>query len=74
MNIIDLFCGVGGLSYGFKEKNYQIVAAVDHWNDALLTYKYNFPKTEIFNTDIVCLLYTSPSPRDATLSRMPSSA
>ena len=24
--------------------------------------------------DILCLLYTSPSPRDATLSRMPSSA
>ena len=24
--------------------------------------------------DICCLLYTSPSPRDATLSRMPSSA
>ena len=29
----------------------------------------------IFNgTDNRCLLYTSPSPRDATLSRMPSSA
>ena len=28
-----------------------------------------------FNTPIqICLLYTSPSPRDATLSRMPSSA
>ena len=26
---------------------------------------------ELFN---ICLLYTSPSPRDATLSRMPSSA
>ena len=25
-------------------------------------------------TDWPCLLYTSPSPRDATLSRMPSSA
>ena len=25
-------------------------------------------------TDVICLLYTSPSPRDATLSRMPSSA
>ena len=24
--------------------------------------------------DKICLLYTSPSPRDATLSRMPSSA
>ena len=32
----------------------------------------------IFNFDkayyMLCLLYTSPSPRDATLSRMPSSA
>ena len=26
------------------------------------------------NRLIICLLYTSPSPRDATLSRMPSSA
>ena len=26
------------------------------------------------NTDLVCLLYTSPSPRDGLLSRMPSSA
>ena len=35
---------------------------------------------EVYNLGIihkeaaVCLLYTSPSPRDATLSRMPSSA
>ena len=28
----------------------------------------------ISSRDRVCLLYTSPSPRDATLSRMPSSA
>ena len=27
-----------------------------------------------FDQDTDCLLYTSPSPRDATLSRMPSSA
>ena len=34
-------------------------------------------RSEIFDTNTVtpfCLLYTSPSPRDATLSRMPSSA
>ena len=30
--------------------------------------------TRINRDDEVCLLYTSPSPRDATLSRMPSSA
>ena len=29
---------------------------------------------EVFDLPTVCLLYTSPSPRDATLSRMPSSA
>ena len=29
---------------------------------------------EMFNLFSGCLLYTSPSPRDATLSRMPSSA
>ena len=29
---------------------------------------------DILSKDNTCLLYTSPSPRDATLSRMPSSA
>ena len=29
---------------------------------------------DLLDADIPCLLYTSPSPRDATLSRMPSSA
>ena len=29
---------------------------------------------KIVNRDNICLLYTSPSPRDSTLSRMPSSA
>ena len=31
-------------------------------------------KVNIGSKLIICLLYTSPSPRDATLSRMPSSA
>ena len=29
---------------------------------------------DVIEADSSCLLYTSPSPRDATLSRMPSSA
>ena len=29
---------------------------------------------KLFTDSNICLLYTSPSPRDATLSRMPSSA
>ena len=29
---------------------------------------------EFYNENVICLLYTSPSPRDNTTSRMPSSA
>ena len=32
------------------------------------------PFNKLIDKDVNCLLYTSPSPRDATLSRMPSSA
>ena len=39
-----------------------------NWDVKLMMVTSNLTKAEI------CLLYTSPSPRDATLSRMPSSA
>ena len=39
------------------------------WSTACVRWALTYP--EIYE---VCLLYTSPSPRDATLSRMPSSA
>ena len=37
-------------------------------------YTGNLAKDPRFNREMVCLLYTSPSPRDRTRSRMPSSA
>ena len=40
------------------------------WGNDLLPKKDGTP----YNTDKGCLLYTSPSPRDGLLSRMPSSA
>ena len=36
--------------------------------------KGDFIREKLFKRDISCLLYTSPSPRDRTRSRMPSSA
>ena len=33
-----------------------------------------FAKKKDFGRYLICLLYTSPSPRDGLLSRMPSSA
>ena len=35
---------------------------------------YNSVQEAVINEDINCLLYTSPSPRDISGSRMPSSA
>ena len=35
---------------------------------------FNSPLNDVWTDLYDCLLYTSPSPRDATLSRMPSSA
>ena len=46
-------------------------------NDQIPTISYNLSQTVLKNdTEMVsiCLLYTSPSPRDRTRSRMPSSA
>ena len=49
---------------------------VDHHNSKLyfVATRYLLPATLVLLTLSICLLYTSPSPRDATLSRMPSSA
>ena len=33
-----------------------------------------FPDRQLTGEDVICLLYTSPSPRDKSSSRMPSSA
>ena len=46
---------------------------IDFGEDAFMAYT---SVNRDFDTDVlrICLLYTSPSPRDATLSRMPSSA
>ena len=47
-------------------------AVSDNFNT--LTQKLRFGGTRATRLTGPCLLYTSPSPRDATLSRMPSSA
>ena len=39
-----------------------------------LLKEHGFTEVMVNVSHLACLLYTSPSPRDATLSRMPSSA
>ena len=52
-------------------------AIVGYCEDEVVAYGIYFFTFSTFRGRLgifVCLLYTSPSPRDATLSRMPSSA
>jgi DNA (cytosine-5)-methyltransferase 1 len=37
--VIDLFCGCGGLSFGFIEAGYNVVLGIDHWKDAIATFE-----------------------------------
>lgn len=41
MKIIDLFCGIGGLSLGFEQAGFEVISAIDMWNDAIITYNHN---------------------------------
>lgn len=42
MPVVDLFCGCGGLSKGFELAEFDIVAAYDGWDDAVVCYNANF--------------------------------
>lgn len=37
--VIDLFCGCGGLSYGFIEAGFDVLLGIDHWKDAIATFE-----------------------------------
>lgn len=42
MKVIDLFAGCGGLSLGFQNAGYTILAAYDNWETAVNVYRKNF--------------------------------
>jgi DNA (cytosine-5)-methyltransferase 1 len=42
MKVIDLFSGCGGLSLGFMNAGYEILAAFDNWKPAINVYNLNF--------------------------------
>ncbi len=51
MRAVDLFCGCGGLSLGFQNAGFDIVAAYDSWLPAIEVYKTNF-RHPIVNQDL----------------------
>lgn len=39
---LDLFCGAGGLSIGLRNAGFEVVAGVDGWEPAIVSYASNF--------------------------------
>ena len=51
MKTVDLFCGCGGMSLGFQNAGFDIVAAYDNWQPAIKVYEKNF-KHPIYSRDL----------------------
>jgi DNA (cytosine-5)-methyltransferase 1 len=42
--VVDLFCGAGGLSAGFRAAGFKIIAGVDNWRPAAkFEFRDNLP-------------------------------
>ena len=52
MNVIDLFCGCGGLSLGFEQAGYNVLLGIDHDKSALETFKANHKNSKVIHGDI----------------------
>jgi DNA (cytosine-5)-methyltransferase 1 len=50
--VVDLFCGGGGFSEGFRRAGFDVVWANDIDSGACETYELNHPDTEVLNQDI----------------------
>lgn len=51
MRVVDLFCGCGGLSLGFQNAGFDIVAGFDNWKNAISIYSKNFSHP-VFEQDL----------------------
>jgi DNA (cytosine-5)-methyltransferase 1 len=52
LKVLDLFCGAGGISLGFKQANYEIVCGLDNFEPVLRTFSYNFSSSHVILEDI----------------------
>ena len=51
MTAVDLFCGCGGMSLGFKNAGFELLAAYDNWLPAVDVYRSNFT-TPVYQRDL----------------------
>ena len=52
LSFIDLFCGAGGMSHGFKKEGFELLFAVDNNEYCKKVYEKNFPGDKFFHLDL----------------------
>ncbi|MBB4438269.1 MULTISPECIES: DNA cytosine methyltransferase [Rhizobium] len=52
LSVVDLFSGAGGLSEGFRQAGFNVLAGSDNDPDALATFAANFPEAQVVLGDI----------------------
>lgn len=52
LTVVDLFAGAGGLSEGFRQAGFNVIAGSDNDPDAMATYALNFPEAQAITGDI----------------------
>lgn len=77
-DVVDLFCGAGGLSLGFRQAGFRVIHAVDNWAAAVNTYRANLgnhvlcesisrsielPAAHVFSGGPPCQGFSSAGPR-----------
>lgn len=58
-NVLDLFCGAGGLSYGFERAGFHILLGIDDDQSALKTFELNHTNAKSICKDITQLTYAN---------------
>jgi len=52
MRVLDLFCGAGGFSEGFRQAGFTIICGVDNWQAAVDSFSENHPNSAVSLGDI----------------------
>ena len=55
LRLVDLFCGPGGISEGFRTAGIPTVFAVDYEKDACATFALNHPESKVICADVLTI-------------------
>lgn len=58
MNVLDLFCGCGGLSYGFQSAGFNVVLGIDNDATSLQTFELNHTGSKTICGDLTKINYS----------------